>query len=82
MESILHIKIFLEKTPCFAEVFTYNYRFNVRFYVILLLIYWQAIESGRVPGDLLNDIPCKYVNGTIVCEVSHLCAVIACFVHA
>ncbi|CAM8906793.1 unnamed protein product [Rhodiola kirilowii] len=31
--------------------------------------FFAAIESGRLPGDLLNDIPCKYVDGTIVCEV-------------
>ncbi|KAB5574045.1 hypothetical protein DKX38_001239 [Salix brachista] len=30
---------------------------------------FSAIESGRLPGDILDDIPCKYVNGTIVCEV-------------
>ncbi|KAL6568319.1 hypothetical protein OROHE_004003 [Orobanche hederae] len=28
-----------------------------------------AIESGRLPGDILDDIPCKYFNGTLVCEV-------------
>jgi hypothetical protein len=32
----------------------------------------QAIESGRFPGDILDDIPCKFVNGTLVCEVSDL----------
>jgi hypothetical protein len=31
----------------------------------------EAIESGRLPGDILDDIPCKYVNGTLVCEVSN-----------
>ncbi|XP_061949434.1 protein PHYTOCHROME-DEPENDENT LATE-FLOWERING [Populus nigra] len=30
---------------------------------------FSAIESGRLPGDILDDIPCKYVNGTLVCEV-------------
>ncbi|KDO64936.1 hypothetical protein CISIN_1g000899mg [Citrus sinensis] len=30
---------------------------------------FSAIESGRLPGDLLDDIPCKFVDGTIVCEV-------------
>lgn len=29
----------------------------------------EAIESGRLPGDVLEDIPCKYVDGTLVCEV-------------
>ncbi|CAN1169101.1 Protein PHYTOCHROME-DEPENDENT LATE-FLOWERING [Linum perenne] len=28
-----------------------------------------AIESGWLPGDILDDIPCKYINGTIICEV-------------
>ncbi|KAK6914660.1 Spt20-like, SEP domain [Dillenia turbinata] len=30
---------------------------------------FSAIESGRLPGDILDDIPCKYVDGTIICEV-------------
>lgn len=31
----------------------------------------QAIESGLLPGDILDDIPGKYVDGTIICEVSN-----------
>lgn len=31
----------------------------------------KAIESGRLPGDILDDIPCKYVDGRLVCEVSY-----------
>ncbi|TYK03946.1 histone-lysine N-methyltransferase 2D isoform X1 [Cucumis melo var. makuwa] len=30
---------------------------------------FSAIECGRLPGDILDDIPCKYFDGTIVCEV-------------
>ncbi|KAG8494651.1 hypothetical protein CXB51_012264 [Gossypium anomalum] len=30
---------------------------------------FSAIESGRLPGDILDDIPCKYVDGMLVCEV-------------
>ncbi|XP_022723261.1 LOW QUALITY PROTEIN: ataxin-2 homolog [Durio zibethinus] len=30
---------------------------------------FSAIESGRLPGDILDDILCKYVDGTLVCEV-------------
>ncbi|KAL1538079.1 protein PHYTOCHROME-DEPENDENT LATE-FLOWERING-like [Salvia divinorum] len=30
---------------------------------------FSAIESGRFPGDILDDIPCKYIDGTLVCEV-------------
>ncbi|XP_022715321.1 nuclear receptor coactivator 3-like isoform X2 [Durio zibethinus] len=30
---------------------------------------FSAIESGRLPGDILDDIPCKYVDGTLFCEV-------------
>ncbi|KAL8458740.1 hypothetical protein ACS0TY_036303 [Phlomoides rotata] len=30
---------------------------------------FSAIESGRLPGDILDDIPCKYIDGTLVCEV-------------
>ncbi|THU55607.1 hypothetical protein C4D60_Mb11t08360 [Musa balbisiana] len=29
----------------------------------------EAIESGWLPGDILDDIPSKYFDGTIVCEV-------------
>lgn len=36
-----------------------------------IFIYLEAMESGRLPGDILDDIPCKYVNGTLVCEVLH-----------
>lgn len=32
----------------------------------------KAIESGLLPGDILDDIHCKFVDGTLVCEVSHL----------
>ncbi|XP_074563960.1 protein PHYTOCHROME-DEPENDENT LATE-FLOWERING-like [Curcuma longa] len=30
---------------------------------------FSAIESGWLPGDILDDIPCKYYRGTVVCEV-------------
>ncbi|GMH14207.1 hypothetical protein Nepgr_016048 [Nepenthes gracilis] len=30
---------------------------------------FSAIESGRLPGDILDDIPCKYVDGGLICEV-------------
>ncbi|KAL1810626.1 protein PHYTOCHROME-DEPENDENT LATE-FLOWERING [Daucus carota subsp. sativus] len=30
---------------------------------------FTAIESGRLPGDALDDLPCKYVDGSLVCEV-------------
>ncbi|GAB4850017.1 hypothetical protein Ancab_029315 [Ancistrocladus abbreviatus] len=30
---------------------------------------FSAIESGRLPGAFLDDIPCKYVDGGLVCEV-------------
>nr|XP_043636015.1 protein PHYTOCHROME-DEPENDENT LATE-FLOWERING-like [Erigeron canadensis] len=28
-----------------------------------------AIECGQIPADFLDDIPCKYINGAVVCEV-------------
>lgn len=37
----------------------------------LFFCFMKAIESGRLPGDFLDDIPCKYVDGTLVCEVSN-----------
>lgn len=30
---------------------------------------FSAIESGRLPGGILDDIPCKYIDGTLFCEV-------------
>ncbi|XP_043704157.1 protein PHYTOCHROME-DEPENDENT LATE-FLOWERING-like isoform X2 [Telopea speciosissima] len=30
---------------------------------------FSAIESGRLPGDILDDILSKYFDGTLVCEV-------------
>ncbi|XP_059658375.1 protein PHYTOCHROME-DEPENDENT LATE-FLOWERING-like [Cornus florida] len=29
----------------------------------------QAIECGCLPGDIFDDIPCKYVNGALICEI-------------
>jgi len=29
----------------------------------------QAIDGGWLPDDLLEEIPCKYINGCVVCEV-------------
>lgn len=34
------------------------------------MMYLQAIESGHLPGDILDDIPAKYVDGALICEVS------------
>ncbi|KAJ8622932.1 hypothetical protein MRB53_031461 [Persea americana] len=30
---------------------------------------FSAIEYGWLPGDIFDDIPCKYLDGAIVCEV-------------
>ncbi|RDX84764.1 hypothetical protein CR513_34133, partial [Mucuna pruriens] len=30
-----------------------------------------AIESGHLPGDILDDIPAKYVDGALICEIEH-----------
>lgn len=30
---------------------------------------FSAIECGRLPGDLLDDLPCKYIEGSLICEV-------------
>ncbi|KAK4263866.1 hypothetical protein QN277_029224 [Acacia crassicarpa] len=30
---------------------------------------FSAIEYGWLPGDMLDDIPCKYVNGALMCEI-------------
>ncbi|KAK9101594.1 hypothetical protein Scep_025024 [Stephania cephalantha] len=32
-------------------------------------VFTKAIESGRLPGDILDDIPSKYFEGVLVCEV-------------
>ncbi|KAI3775149.1 hypothetical protein L1987_49718 [Smallanthus sonchifolius] len=29
----------------------------------------EAIECGLLPADFLDDIPCKYINGAVACEV-------------
>ncbi|CAN7040743.1 unnamed protein product [Brassica rapa subsp. trilocularis] len=28
----------------------------------------SAIEAGRLPTDILEDIPCKFVDGAVICE--------------
>ncbi|XP_048139527.1 protein PHYTOCHROME-DEPENDENT LATE-FLOWERING [Rhodamnia argentea] len=30
---------------------------------------FSAIECGRLPGDLLDDLPCVYIDGSLICEV-------------
>ncbi|KAI0507372.1 hypothetical protein KFK09_013495 [Dendrobium nobile] len=30
---------------------------------------FSAIETGWLPGDILDDVPCKYINGSVICEV-------------
>ncbi|KAK3006773.1 hypothetical protein RJ639_017128 [Escallonia herrerae] len=30
---------------------------------------WLAIENGYLPGDTFGDIPCKYVDGAVLCEI-------------
>ncbi|KAK1307861.1 hypothetical protein QJS10_CPA09g00047 [Acorus calamus] len=30
---------------------------------------FSAVESGWLPGDILDDIPCKYFDGAIMCEI-------------
>lgn len=30
---------------------------------------FQAIDGGWLPGDIHEDMPCKYVNGCVICEV-------------
>jgi hypothetical protein len=32
----------------------------------------KAIEDGWLPGDVLDDIPSKYYNGSVICEVSNI----------
>lgn len=33
----------------------------------------RALDGGWIPGDLLQEIPCKYSNGCITCEVLDYC---------
>ncbi|WJZ80435.1 hypothetical protein VitviT2T_000354 [Vitis vinifera] len=30
---------------------------------------FSAIEHGYLPGDFFDDLPCKYVNGALLCEI-------------
>jgi len=29
----------------------------------------RAIDGGWIPNDLLEDIPCKYINGCVICQL-------------
>ncbi|KAG4966463.1 hypothetical protein JHK85_041438 [Glycine max] len=33
------------------------------------MMYLEAIESHHLPGDILNDIPAKYVDRAVICEI-------------
>lgn len=62
---------FLLSISCYDKLFqgplsSYYLYFSACFHVL------EAIESGRLPGDILDDIPCKYVDGTLVCKVIYL----------
>lgn len=37
-----------------------------------VIMYLEAIESGHLPGEILDDIPAKYVDGSLVCEVNFI----------
>jgi len=37
---------------------------------ISVIMYLEAIESGHLPADILDDIPAKYVDGALICEVN------------
>ncbi|KAM7275596.1 hypothetical protein ACFE04_017462 [Oxalis oulophora] len=41
-------------------------------------ILFNAIENGCLPGDMFDELPCKFVNGTILCEIRDYRN---CFVH-
>lgn len=62
-----HCLDFLSILSLFSICFSYSNLFPSLFVMLL-----KAIESGRLPGDVLDDIPCKFVDGKLVCEVSHL----------
>jgi hypothetical protein len=50
---------------------------SITFHVLTFLFLLEAIESGHLPGDILDDIPVKYVDGALVCEV-----ILVYFLHA
>lgn len=33
------------------------------------VVWEQAIDGGWIPSTLLEDIPCTYIDGCVVCEV-------------
>jgi hypothetical protein len=37
---------------------------------ISVIMCLEAIESGHLPADILDDIPAKYVDGALICEVN------------
>lgn len=53
-------------------IFTLSIFVNSFMYLpfFIVMMYLEAIESGHLPGDILDDIPAKYVDGALICEVS------------
>lgn len=44
---------------------------NDAYYFFFPIIYVEAVETGWLPGDILDDIPSKFINGSLICEVSN-----------
>ena len=45
-------------------------RISCTYLPFFVMMYLEAIESGHLPGDILDDIPAKYVDGALICVVS------------
>ena len=53
------------------------YNISCTYLPISVIMCLEAIESGHLPGDILDDIPVKYVDGSLICEV-----ILVYFLHA
>ena len=44
-----------------------------------VMMYLEAIESSHLSRDILDDIPAKYVDGAVICEVCLFIFGMLCF---
>ena len=65
----------LSKSPSYVFLIFNLSAAYVKYYIsctylpISVIMCLEAIESGHLPGDILDDIPVKYVDGSLLCEV-------------
>lgn len=73
MNGVLQHYFFSSWLEWFLEDLNISYVIHImRTDIFIFLSYVEAIESGRLPGSILDEIPCKYNEGALTCEVSNL----------